>query len=534
MVIAFSDIQNHFYQKSIVQLQQQAIINGYPEGDFRPDSSITRAEFAAILLKAFPNAKQVRSAISFSDVPVNHWAYNAIKSAYEKGFISGYPDKTFQPNQKLPRVQALVIIASGLNYTAPSPSRGMLQQYFDDAGEIPEYAINGVAAGIFQNLVVNYPEVRKLRPNASSTRAEVAGLIAQGLKIPETIAKEYIVNLDFLEFPTGFLYGASFSDGLAPIFDGQKYGYMDKNGKVVISPKFASSMDFSEGLASARTGYKSGYIDKTGNFVIPELYFYGERFSGGFAAVEINDKSQYNYVSKTGQLLNTEAYHQPKPFSENLAAVGMNGKFGYIDTSGKVVIPYQFEDAQSFSEGLALAKMGGKWGYIDKTGKFVIKPEYYEVSSFSEGLAAVKMGGKLGYIDKTGKFAIPPQFDAAYQFSEGLAMVMNWQGDSQTAGKFGAIDKTGKMVIKPQFQFVESFSEGLAMVTIPNPDNLGFAYGYIDKTGKYVIYPQLGSAMSFKEGMALVLIGGKWRTDEKVGNGVLEGSKTVYLRNPLK
>ncbi|HEY9808457.1 MAG TPA: WG repeat-containing protein [Halomicronema sp.] len=533
MVIAFSDIQNHFYQKSIVQLQQQAIINGYPEGDFRPDSSITRAEFAAILLKAFPNAKQVRSAINFSDVPVNHWAYNAIKSAYEKGFISGYPDKTFQPNQKLPRVQALIIIASGLNYTAPSPSRAMLQQYFDDAGEIPEYAINGVSAAIFQNLVVNYPEVKKLRPNSSSTRAEVAGLIAQSLKIPETIPKQYIVNLDFLELPAGFS-GSNFSDGLAPIFDGQKYGYMDKTGKIVIPPKFASSMDFSEGLASARTGYKSGYIDKSGSFVIPESYSYAERFSEGFAAVEINDKFQYAYISKTGQLLNAEAYHQPKPFSEGLAAVGMNGKFGYIDTLGKLIIPYQFEEAQSFSEGLALAKMGGKWGYIDKTGKFVIQPEYYEVTSFSDGLASVRLGGKFGYIDKTGKFAIPPQFDIAYPFSEGLAMVAGQQGDSQTIGQFGCIDKTGKMVIKPQFQFVESFSEGLAMVAIPNPNNLGFSYGYIDKTGKYVIYPQLGYATSFKEGLALVAVGGKWRDDERVGNGVFEGGKMVYIRNPLK
>lgn len=533
MAMGFSDIQNHFYQKSIVQLQQQAIINGYPEGDFRPNSSITRAEFAAILLKAFPNAKSVRYAINFSDVPVNHWAYNAIKSAYEKGFISGYPDKTFKPNEKLPRVQALIIIASGLNYTAPSPSRAMLQQYFDDASEIPDYAINGVSAAIFQNLVVNYPEVRKLRPNVSTTRAEVAGLIAQGLKIPETISKQYIVNLDFLELPVGFS-GSSFSDGLALIFDGQKYGYMDKTGKVVIPAKFAGAMDFSEGLAGARTGSNSGYIDKSGSFVIPETYFYGERFSGGFAAVQINEKFQYNYISKTGQLLNAEAYHNPKAFSEGLAAVGLNGKFGYIDTSGKLVIPHQFEEAQSFSEGLALAKVGEKWGYIDKSGKFVIQPQYYEVTSFSDGLASVKLGEKFGYIDKTGKFAIPPQFDVAYPFSEGLAMVMNRQGNNQTAGKFGAIDKTGKMVIKPQFQFVESFSEGLAMVTIPNPNNLGFAYGYIDKTGKYVIYPQFGFATSFKEDLALVSIGGKWRSDEMVENGVFEGGKSVYIRNFLK
>jgi WG containing repeat len=66
---------------------------------------------------------------------------------------------------------------------------------------------------------------------------------------------------------------------------------------------------------------------------------------------------------------------------------------------------------------------GGKIGYIDKSGKVVIPPEFDGGSRFSEGLAAVWIGNKAGYIDKTGKFIIPPQFDFAYPFYEGLAEV---------------------------------------------------------------------------------------------------------------
>src|SRR3990170_1437960 len=69
-------------------------------------------------------------------------------------------------------------------------------------------------------------------------------------------------------------------------------------------------------------------------------------------------------------------------------------------------------------------EQNGKWGFIDKTGKYVINPQFDYVFSFSEGLARVRLGGKWGFIDKTGKYVINPQFDGADSFSEGLARVM--------------------------------------------------------------------------------------------------------------
>jgi len=83
----------------------------------------------------------------------------------------------------------------------------------------------------------------------------------------------------------------------------------------------------------------------------------------------------------------------------------------------------QYEAAGDFHEGLAAIKRDGKWGFIDKTGKVVIAPQYDYVRQFSEGLAAVQKDGKFGVIDKTGKEVIASQYDNAYFFSEGLAMV---------------------------------------------------------------------------------------------------------------
>ena len=90
-------------------------------------------------------------------------------------------------------------------------------------------------------------------------------------------------------------------------------------------------------------------------------------------------------------------------FSEGLAAIKMGGKWGFIDKTGKVVIPPQFDIVLCFSEGLAPIGMGGKWGFIDQTGKIVIPPQFDAVRWFSEGLAAIEMGGKWGFIDKKGR-----------------------------------------------------------------------------------------------------------------------------------
>lgn len=76
-----------------------------------------------------------------------------------------------------------------------------------------------------------------------------------------------------------------------------------------------------------------------------------------------------------------------------------------------------------FSEGLKLVKIDGKYGFIDKTGKIIIKPQFEYAYDFSEGFGRIVAKGKYGFIDKTGKIIIKPQFDDAWNFSDGLAKV---------------------------------------------------------------------------------------------------------------
>jgi S-layer homology domain len=175
---SFSDTQGTWAQTCIAELTQRGIVSGYPDGTFRPNNPVNRAEFAAMVGKAFPNAARTRGPVQFADVSSSNWAANAISNAYQTGFMSGYPGNIFNPEQSIPRAQVLVSLASGLNYAPNQPTASTLGLYAD-ASAIPGYAQNGIAAATERRLVVNYPNVQLLNPNQLASRAEVAAFLCQ-------------------------------------------------------------------------------------------------------------------------------------------------------------------------------------------------------------------------------------------------------------------------------------------------------------------------------------------------------------------
>jgi hypothetical protein len=193
----FSDIQGSWAQACITELTRKGVISGYPDGMFRPNAPVTRAEFAALVGKAFPNAGRVRAASQFVDVSSNFWAYNAVSFASQTGFLSGYPGGVFNPAQNIPRAQVLVALASGLNYSPSRPIDTTLAT-FVDASAIPSYAQPGIAAATEKRLVVNYPNVQYLNPNQLASRAEVSAFLCQALtetrQLSAMIPAQYIAG----------------------------------------------------------------------------------------------------------------------------------------------------------------------------------------------------------------------------------------------------------------------------------------------------------------------------------------------------
>ncbi|MBA2734085.1 MAG: WG repeat-containing protein [Acidobacteria bacterium] len=239
-----------------------------------------------------------------------------------------------------------------------------------------------------------------------------------------------------------------------------------------------------------------------------------------------------------------------------------DGKWGYINNQGKIVIEPQFDMARDFHDGLALVTKYGatyaddRYGYIDETGKLVIEQripstsrdftdEFTSRYRFSEGLAVIPSEYKLennfnrvektACLDKTGKtlFELDTNHRVRSVFSDGLLLVEvrepgsdfePLENVSRANVKYGYVDRTGKFVIEPKYSLAKPFSEGLAAVTIGGQQNGSYKIndGYIDKTGKVVIEPQFDNALRFSEGLAAVMDSSdKWKYIDQTGKVVV-------------
>ncbi|MBD2197994.1 MULTISPECIES: WG repeat-containing protein [Calothrix] len=510
--INFSDIQNHWAEKCIRELTKREVINGYPNGTFLPEKTITRAEAAAILMKAFANLPARRNPMQFSDVSPNFWAEQAIEFASAREFFQGYPDGTFKPNELLPRVQAITILVKGVDFKLVQNPDAIQPEFLDDAAEIPDYAKAAIATACQNFLAVNYPNVRRLRPNQPTTRGEFAALICQALFLWNLVPSKYVVGSDIFKIQPQFDAVEGFSDGVAWVQIGKKWGVIDKTGKIIIAPQYYEHYPFSYGLGLVTIGGKYRYIDKTGKIAIAQNVDKAFPFYEGLAAIIVNGK--IGYIDTTGKIVIKPQFDSPRGlfgfanFSEGLAAVGYQEKVGFIDKSGKFIIKPQFFWADAFSDGVAFASTGSVFGFIDKSGKFteVEKLDTVDVSSpFYDGLARFPVNGGYVFINKTGKKAFPIIFPYASNFSEGLAVV-------SINDKRQFIDTTGKFVLQNKFDSVSDFNDGVAWVSI------GEKQSYINRNGNLLIKPRYFAYFNaFSEGLAGVFVGGQLNSQNFVG-----------------
>lgn len=190
----FTDTQSHWARSCIETLSQRGVIQGFPNNQFRPNDPVTRAQFAAMIVNAFPERvnSPSRNPIQFRDVASNFWARDAIQKAYRSEFFSGFEDQTFKPNLEILRVQALTALASGLKLRPTNESK----LTFSDAQEIPNYAKSAIAATTERQITVNYPTVQRLNPNRAAQRGEIAAFICQAL--PDT---KGLVNNQYIPKP---------------------------------------------------------------------------------------------------------------------------------------------------------------------------------------------------------------------------------------------------------------------------------------------------------------------------------------------
>jgi hypothetical protein len=193
--ISFPDVpQTYWASAFITGLAGQNRLRGLPDGSFEPNQPVTRAQFAAQIEQAF-DQPQGSVDQTFSDVTADYWAYSAIGQATQMGFMSGYPDGAFRPQQPITRLEVLLSLVTGLGITTPETQAAL--STFADRAQIPEWATPKIAAATEAGLVVSHPNVQMLNPNQPTTRAEAAAMIYQALVAngeAEPVSSDYIAR----------------------------------------------------------------------------------------------------------------------------------------------------------------------------------------------------------------------------------------------------------------------------------------------------------------------------------------------------
>ncbi|MFC9710875.1 InlB B-repeat-containing protein, partial [Paenibacillus sp. NPDC056933] len=170
--ISFNDVEGHWAKEVIQQAIRKGIVKGYADGTFKPNASITRAEFTVMLMNAL-QTEYTEATLSFTDrSKIGDWAQSAIARAVQAGFIQGDTDGAFRPNEAVTRAEMAVMVASALQLKAES---GTGSPFADDE-LIPLWARASVA-GLQKSGLLNGKGLNNFAPRDNTTRAEAVKLL---------------------------------------------------------------------------------------------------------------------------------------------------------------------------------------------------------------------------------------------------------------------------------------------------------------------------------------------------------------------
>ena len=292
---------------------------------------------------------------------------------------------------------------------------------------------------------------------------------------------------------------------------------VDTAGKNVFGKRFLFCYPFHEGVAAVIIkGTGTQVINRRGES-ITELHILsvnGIVASEGLVAVATAKEDRWGFIDVTGRVVIPPRYQQVGNFCEGAAAVCLHGKWGYVDHSGRSIVPPTYDNARKFSGGVASVAVGEKWGCINRDGQWVIQPKFEQLKDCREGMIVAKSQGKWGAVDRGGNVAISMSYDDMGDFSEGLVA-------ARLARGWGFLDRSGKRVVPFDYYSTEPFREGLAKIGMESPYLNGpIQYRYISQTGAPV-GPIYESARSFSEGLAQI-------ASEDKGWFINHGGKTVF------
>ncbi len=359
----------------------------------------------------------------------------------------------------------------------------------------------------------------------------------------------------FDDLPNGFYFpfirskdvkvdSSASATGAEPVLIG-KYGIIDTTGKIISEPIFDELPVYGEGMFRIKIGEKYGFADKTGKIVIQPAYDYAVTFSEGKAIVSIG--SVASIIDKTGKKLveNLGPGSGLYRFHDGLARCrSLDGKYGFLDATGKRVIAPTLDFADDFENGRAIVSMDNRYGLIDRNGKYVVPNEYDFFYNLSDGYYQTKTtDGKAGVVDSLGNVILQPIYDEVFHLQKHFFTVeqnslngcydihgkeifppessrsiyfFNGRCEVKKDDKCGIIDSTGKFIVPMQYDSIGMFYRGYATVVKGN------SFGAIDSTGKILFEPKYDELRPFLNGLAVFKMKNKFGYVDLTGKIIIE------------
>ncbi|MFL5728571.1 MAG: WG repeat-containing protein, partial [Cytophagaceae bacterium] len=310
--------------------------------------------------------------------------------------------------------------------------------------------------------------------------------------------------------PPQYSEARPFHDGWAAVQKEGKWLYINERGEAGGKLRFDEADDFLHGTARVKYKKKYGFVDRNLTWQV-KPQFRKMSVPGGNGVIAVSNKKKENWflVNRQGKRISDRTFLSAGTWSEGLASVSgrdSTGKirFGFIDTTGNLVVGLLYDKVSDFHEGLAAALLNGKWGYIGLDG-FVIQPVFQLAGNFDLGYAEVYLKDKKMYTDQKGnyysKIVRLPRTEETQ--STALSKADSLHGIVRENRSYGMVDSSGAFLIPPVYGKIYDFKNGIART------KSGSYKGVLSLNGRVILKPTYNYVTHLNNGIIRVEKNGK-------------------------
>lgn len=354
----------------------------------------------------------------------------------------------------------------------------------------------------------------------------------------------YIDNKGAFKIKQTFDYAMDFqANGLAVVEKAGKRGIINRYGQFIVQPKYDSISQFSEGRAQIIDSQGFKVIDEKGRVLTTKSYSYIGTYENGralFTETTENGQNLYGYLDRQGKEVIPAKYLQANDFQKDHAVVQISeNEYGLINRDGKITNYYSYPFVGNLGDGLLAFKetQDGKFGYIDKNGHVIIAPKFTWAQPFEYDFAVVNMSedytNEYGLINKSGNFVISPNFNDINILGKNRLAIGKpiMKGQPFYGSKYALATTEGNVLTDYMFTTILPFQKGVASVTT------GEKTFFINKNGQTVQGLPIinGNGSLFLEGDVI-----KANVDQRIsyydrsGNIIWKQNRVIPLNNQFK